>query len=309
MATNVGNIDNVKSGPVLLYFDDGSGWRLIGLTKGDVKFATDPKYKDRVFHQTGETIMGKRMTALNGTVKFTVGEETHENLKMAMPYATVYTDGDKTAIGAGMKSGFDVLESAGRLRIHPINELGTDGDDDPSYTDNDVTIWKVANAKGVERTFTSSDDRVFDVEMDMYPDTTKPAAYCLFVEGDLTVVESTLIAPVVSTVEAEVSDSFTEVPVGGLSSVDTDSQIRVTFSKDMKEHMAESGSFVSLILDSTKAEVAVTAVYDSENKRVVLTPDSALTGGAVYSVVIAGVQDTAGLSLETPVLRSFTVTS
>ncbi len=307
MANNVGNIANVKHGPVLLYFDDGTGERLIGLTKGDVTISVDPKYQDSQFHQTGETVVQKRLLSMAGKVKFTVAEQTVENIAMAMPFAVVYTDGTKKTIGVGIRTGFSLLDSAGKLRIHPINELGMNGDDDPDYLLDDVTVWKAANATGFERTYATSEDRVFDVDIDMFPDLDKPAAYNLYVEGDPAVAGISMTAPSVSTVEAEVSDTFTEVPVAGLSGVDADTAVRVTFSKSVLEHMVESDTLVSLIDDTTRAPVSATLEYDDTNKRVTLTPASALTSTATYQIVVAGIRDASGNTLAAPVLRTITI--
>ncbi len=49
-----------------------------------------------------------------------------------------------------MNAGGDMLDNTVKLRVHPINTLGTNGTDDEDAIDDDITIWKAGNADAVE---------------------------------------------------------------------------------------------------------------------------------------------------------------
>lgn len=295
-----GNINNVKSGPCLIYIDDGSGERLVGLTIGDVEFSIEPNIRERKFHQYGDTAYDYVLQGLAGKVKFSAAETDVDNLKLAIPFGVIFTDGSKKSFGVGLKAGTKLRELAVKIRIHPINQLGTGGDDDPDFVDDDVTVWKCLSMEAFTRKISATDDRTFDISLTVLVDDDKASDYCLWIEGDPAVASIDTTPPTVETVKAEVSSVLTLIPAdaSGLSNVDVNTTIEIVFAEECKSWMAVQ-EYITIIADSDKSAIAGIYVHSvvtgTPNKsKVVFTPDSALSAATKYRVLIGGMKDITG---------------
>jgi hypothetical protein len=313
MATEFGNRANVISGPCLIYVDDGTGERNVGLTRGDVEFTIKPDVREQKFHQYGETPVGYKLQGMGAIVKFSAAEYTIDNLRLAMPWTTLYTDGANQALGHGAQIGLELSDEAVMVRVHPINKRGTDGNDDPTYLHADVTFWKGVNMKETPRKITPADDKLIDIELQCIIDSSKPANYNVCIEGDPDVVGIDVAPPTVASVKAEISDVLTLVPAddAGLVDIDAASVIEVIIAEEIKSWMAVQ-KYITLIKDSDKSIVAGAYVHEvvtgtPDTSKITFTPTSSLTAGAVYQVLIGGLQDISGNTMAGITQRKVTV--
>ncbi|NKY40531.1 Ig-like domain-containing protein, partial [Cellulomonas septica] len=81
--------------------------------------------------------------------------------------------------------------------------------------------------------------------------------------------------------------------------------VRLGFARELRT--ADLTASRVRLLDQSGAAVAATVGWDAPNRTVTVTPTSDLAAGHHYSVVVAGVRDTAGETLPAPVRVPFTV--
>lgn len=298
---NTGNIDNIKQGAAILFVDDGSGERDVGFTGGDFKLNTEPQVKEILTHQGGEVPVDYRGRGMKASLSVGMMEPTLENMAAILPLSVTYTDGTKKSIGVGLGLNQSYGDKAVKLRIHPINSRGTGGIDDPTWLDEDVSVWRAVNMNAVEEDMSGEDVKMYAVEFTILPDFSKPAGHQLYLKGDPTVADVDVTPPDVETVQAEVSDVLTTVPQGGgseLTGVDTDTVVEITMTEETPAHMSTS-KFFQLIADADGAsipcDVTSEVVSGTPNKtKVTLTPSSALSSLTSYWVAVSGVRDVTG---------------
>ncbi|RJR31898.1 MAG: hypothetical protein C4574_00665 [Candidatus Latescibacterota bacterium] len=315
MPTNYGNIANVIQGPCLLYVDNGTGERNVGLTLGNVEVNLVPKYREQKFHQFGDTPVDHKMTGLDGSIKFDIAETTIDNLILCMPQATLYTDGADQAVGFGARINEGITDKTVKLRIHPINKLAADGsgDDDPLFLDDDYTFWKVASIKDLNITFKPAEEHSFPCELATFIDNSKPTLHNVVLRGDPDIADIDVTPPAVSSIKAEVSDVLTLIPAdaAGLADVDGTSVIEVILGEECKSWMAVQ-KYVTVIKDADKTVVAGAYVHTvvagvPNTSKITFTPTAPLTAAAAYQVLVGGIQDISGNAMAGITQRKFTV--
>lgn len=188
------NTKAVQLGPCQIRYRDPDTGEIIaiGATTGGTKLSYEQKFTDIKIDQLGETVVKKILQGESASIEFTIAESGFEKLKLAMPFGNLYTNGSSSAFGIGSNAGGDLLEKSVELFVHPINTEGTAGTDDEDFISNDIQIWQAANASAVELSYAVGETRAYKVNMEIFPDFTRPAGQYLFIIGDPDAADSAL---------------------------------------------------------------------------------------------------------------------
>jgi hypothetical protein len=300
------NPQAISLGACKIWFWDDDDWTAIGATSGGTVISYEPTYYDLKIDQLGETVVKKMLRGESASISFGIAETGLDKLQIAIPFGTVYTDGGDRAMGVGVNAGGDLLDKTLKLKVHPINRRGTGGTDDETYLDDDFIIWKSGNAGAVEIPFSPDEPRVYRVTMAIFPDLDQAAGCYLFIVGDPSVTGFDTTPPAVSAGKVEVAG--VETDIAGAVDVDIDTAIVLTFSEEINPATV-SGSFFILKTDDSTSAVNCTLSYDSDDKKVTMTPPSNLANSTVYEVIVNGVRDLSGNRMSTPYIARFTTES
>lgn len=180
-----GNINAIIRQSANLFYDKGSGYTYAGLSKDGVKVKLDPKFIEIKADQTGDTPVEYVSNGTGLTVEFNALETTLDLLAdIGIPGSVLYTDGTSKALGVGSVVGRKMSSYAVKLKIHPLNTLGTDGADDETVLTEDITVWKAVSMNAIELNQTSQSERVYAIVLTGMPDSTKASDYNLNCKGD-----------------------------------------------------------------------------------------------------------------------------
>lgn len=175
---------NINLGACKIWYHDTNGFVALGATVGGTAIKYSPKFLDLKIDQYGDAVVKKILQSESASISFGIAEAGLERLNIAIPFGTIYADGNQKAMGIGAGVGGDLLERTAKLKVHPINNRGAHYSDDESYTDDDFIIWKAGNASVVELSYSSDSAHTYKVTLDIYPDFAQSAGKYLFVIGD-----------------------------------------------------------------------------------------------------------------------------
>jgi len=295
-ATDVGEI---KIGSAKIWADDGSGYRAIGFTLDDVLFRNMVTYHDTKAGQHGDMIIDKKKIGENAEIEFSMLQSNFDNLKLLLPMSTVYT-GSGTSLGIGSEMYGSLLDEAVKVKIHPINQLGTGGVDDETVLTDDIILWKCANAESAEIPMKSSEDKAYKIKMTAFPDTTKTAGMYLGIIGDPANTTLDVTPPTLSATVGVYADlagpTYTAVVVGTeLGDVLATSRLKFVFSEALNEASAENYKNYSVTRNDTDTQVNLsveTFTYDGTNT--VTITALTLVAAKHYTITVSGVKDVSG---------------
>lgn len=167
-------VENIKLGTCKIKLDATD----LGLTIGGVEVEVSTDTHQTKVDQHGETIVKEFIKGRNMTVRLSLAETTLENMVSVMPGATLITDGGdptKKKVEVTSGTGIDLLTSAGKLTLHPVELPDSDKSED-------LTLPKASTPGGLSFSYKSDEERVFTTEFSAYPDDTG----VLFTYGDET---------------------------------------------------------------------------------------------------------------------------
>lgn len=305
----------IKVGAGKIWIDNGSGYRAIGYTLGNIDINVIPTFRDRKTSQTGITPMDKVLIGQSATIEFKILEDTNDNLLLAIPMASVYTGSGET-LGLGGQLYSSLLDKAVKVKFHPINQLGADGADDETVLTDDWIFWQCANAESAAFSFTDgeSEDKNYAVKMTVFPDTTKAANYCLGVKGDpanttLDVTPPALDDSGTKGVAVLKSASRTRITSGSaLTGCDTPTDILVTMNETLDAGSAiNPGNFLYVDEAAPDTPITITTLALDATAKIITLTVPAQTTGHTYRISFNGLKDLAGNTQIVGVTRSFTI--
>jgi hypothetical protein len=131
----------------------------LGHTDGGCEFAYEPEYTDIVVDLYGNTVVDKALTGEVVRVTVPLAETTLDNLKAAIPTATLVEDttNGKKKLTIGSQAGKRLAEQAKELVLHP----SWLPDSDKSL---DITLHKAVIASEVALPFRKDEKTVYEVE-------------------------------------------------------------------------------------------------------------------------------------------------
>jgi hypothetical protein len=290
----------IKIGSAKVWADNGGGNRAIGFTLDDVVIRKTAEYHDTKAGQLGSMIIDKKLIGESAEVEFSMLQTNWDNLKLALPMSTVYT-GTGTSLGIGNDPYGSLLDKAIKLTIHPINQEGVGGIDDETFLDDDVTLWKCANAEGFELPFKSGDDKVYKIKMTVFPDTAKSAGMYLGIIGDPANTTLDTTPPTLSATVGVYADktgpTYTAVVRGTeLTDVLATSRLKFVFSEALEASSAENYKNYVVTRVDTDVQLDIsgeTISYDPDTFTVTITALT-LVAEKHYSIGVSGVKDVSG---------------
>ena len=149
------DISNVQIGVQKITF----GGRNLGHTDGGCEFAYEPEYTDITVDLYGNTVVDKALTGEVVRVTVPLAETTLENLKEAIPTATLVEDSanGKQKLTIGSVAGKKLSKMAKELVLHP----SWLPDSDKSL---DITLHKAVIVSEVALPFRKDEKTVYEVE-------------------------------------------------------------------------------------------------------------------------------------------------
>ena len=304
---------NIKIGSAKIWTDNGSGYVAAGFTLDDISLKVNQSWHDRKSGQLGETLVDKVIIGESADIEFSMLETTVNNLQLALPMGTVFS-GSGTTIGLGAAVYSSLLTKAVKILLHPINQRGAGGADDETYLDDDVTLWKVANIEGIDLGYKSTEDRVFNVKMSAFADTTKAAGMYLGIIGDPANTTLDVTAPALDDsgtkgVAVLKSAARTRITSGNtLTGVDTPTDILVNMNEALDSGSAlNKANFAYYDEAAPDTLIAITTLALDATAKIITVTVPTQTTGHTYRFVFNGLKDIAGNEQTTAISRGFTI--
>ena len=292
------DIDNIKLGACKIWVDKGAGYSPVGMTQDAQTISYTPKWADVMANETGSVLLDKILIGEELKFAMTFVELTEENFKTAFPNATEFS-GTGKSYGFGKPQYSKVSDTFVKIKIHPMNQVGTSGADDETVLTDDVTFWLCANVAATPIDYVKDKPNALKVEFDVFWDDTKPAGMKMAVKGDPANTTLDVTRPTVSTMKVEKTNVLTAIAHDGtnLTGVDLDTNIEIVFSEEL-----ESGSALNyanyILINQTDGSVfdfsTAAITYTSSTKTVLINPASSITTSIVYAIGVSGVKDTSG---------------
>lgn len=193
----------IQMGAAKIFVDESGVWSDIGATIGGATFDTSVNYFDLMIDQYGDTPVSKRQTGELASISFNIAQNELTLLQLAMPMGTLYSSGGKLALGGGRAPGTDGLGLASKIKLHPINQLGTGGADDETYLDHDIILWKALSTEAIALSYKVGEVQQYAVKMVAFPDTSQASGRQLYLIGDPTATADTTAPDILSSVPAD----------------------------------------------------------------------------------------------------------
>jgi len=181
----MGTIENLELGPAIVEFGEPGALVDLGFTKGGVTMTITTDTADVTTDQFGTVIMKQILVGRNVLVRCPFAETSLDLISSFIPLTSGVVDSvsaDKKHVVINTPVGADLVASASKeLRL--TKSIGSATSTDP----NDVfKFFKAAATGAVEVNFSIEDQRVWEVEFQIYPDQTQNFALGIF--GDETAV-------------------------------------------------------------------------------------------------------------------------
>lgn len=239
------DISKIQMGAAKIFVDEGGVWSDVGATMEGATFETSVNYFDLIIDQFGDTPVSKIQTGELASISFTIAQNELTLLQLAMPMGTLYSSGGKLALGGGRSPGTNALTLAKKIKLHPINQLGSDGADDLTYLDHDIILWKALSTEGIALPYRSGEVQKYAVKMVAFPDTSQTSGRQLYLIGDPSATADTTPPDILSSVPADAAAGV----------VVTASPVLIT-SKPIRTSDETLLGVVKLQVASTHADVA-----------------------------------------------------
>ncbi|MCM3205611.1 hypothetical protein [Paenibacillus illinoisensis] len=156
------DFSKIELGPAIVEYGTGVDMVKFETTIGGVTFATETTYRDQLTDQTGETIVGKRITGRNCSITIPFAEYELSIIPKIMTGASVVTDGTDSKIELKTGVGLNLIDSAKQAVIKPLAKLN-----DPNYW---VTLPKAYSETDLSYAYDNENERITNVTLRSTPD-------------------------------------------------------------------------------------------------------------------------------------------
>lgn len=156
------DFSKIELGPAIVEYGTGVDMVKFETTIGGVTFATETTYRDQFTDQTGETIVGKRITGRNCSVTIPFAEYELSVIPKIMTGASIVTDGTDSKIELKTGVGLNLIDSAKQAVIKPLAKLN-----DPNYW---VTLPKAYSETDLSYAYDNENERITNVTLRSTPD-------------------------------------------------------------------------------------------------------------------------------------------
>lgn len=173
------NFEKIELGPAIVEYGEGADMITFETTIGGVSFTTETTYRDQLTDQTGETVVGKRITGRNCSVTIPFAEYEISVIPKIMAGATVVTDGTDSKIEIKTGVGLNLIDTAKKAVIKPLAKK-----DDPKFW---VTLPRAYSETDLNYTYDNDNERITNVTLRSTPD----AGNVVAVLGDETITATT----------------------------------------------------------------------------------------------------------------------
>lgn len=156
------DINKIELGPCIVEYGEGAEKVSFETTIGGVVLTSETTYRDQKTDQTGETIVGKRITGRNVSVTIPFGEYELSIIPKIMVGASVVTNADKSKVQINTGVGLNLVDTAKKAVIKPIARL----------TDKDywVTIPLAYSETDLSYTYNNENERITNITLRSTPD-------------------------------------------------------------------------------------------------------------------------------------------
>ena len=114
------NFDKIEIGPAIVEFGEGVDMVTFETTIGGIVLTTETTYRDQLTDQTGQTVVGRRITGRNVSVTIPFGEYELSIIPKIMVGAEAVTGADGTKVNIKTGVGSNLLDAAKKAVIKPI---------------------------------------------------------------------------------------------------------------------------------------------------------------------------------------------
>ncbi|OZQ73855.1 hypothetical protein CA598_31690 [Paenibacillus sp. VTT E-133291] len=152
----------IEVGPAIVEYGTGVTMVKFETTIGGVVFTSETTYREQKTDQTGETIVGKRVTGRNVSVTVPFGEYDLPTIPKIMAGAEVVTGaaGSKVVVKTGV--GLNLIDTAKKAIIKPLAKLT-----DPDFW---ITIPLAYSETDLSYSFNNENERITNVTLRSTPD-------------------------------------------------------------------------------------------------------------------------------------------
>jgi len=175
----MGTIENLELGPAIVEFGVSGALVDLGFTKGGVTMTITTDVADVTTDQFGTVIMKQILVGRNVVVRCPFAETDLAKISSFIPLASGVTDATSATqkkVIINTPVGADLVASAS-AQLKLTKSIGSATSTDP----NDVfKFFKAAATGAVEVNFSIEDQRVWEVEFQVYPDASQDFALGVF---------------------------------------------------------------------------------------------------------------------------------
>lgn len=156
------NFEKIELGPAIVEYGDDADKIVFETTIGGITFTTETTYRDQLTDQTGETVVGKRITGRNCSVTIPFAEYELSVIPKIMVGAEVVTDGTDSKINIKTGVGLNLIDTAKKAVIKPLAKK-----DDPNYW---VTLPLAYSETDLNYSYNNDNERITNVTLRSTPD-------------------------------------------------------------------------------------------------------------------------------------------
>jgi hypothetical protein len=157
------NFDKIEIGPAIVEFgESGADQVIFETTIGGVVLTTETTYRDQLTDQTGETVVGRRITGRNVSVTIPFGEYELSIIPKIMVGAEAVTGANGTKVNVKTGVGSNLLDAAKKAVIKPIAHKT-----DPDYW---VTLPLAFPQTDLSYSYNNENERITNVTLQSTPD-------------------------------------------------------------------------------------------------------------------------------------------
>ncbi|WP_438432333.1 hypothetical protein [Gorillibacterium sp. sgz500922] len=169
------NINKIELGPAIVEYGEGADKVTFETTIGGVVLTTETTYREQKTDQTGESVVGKRITGRNVHVTIPFGEYELAMIPKIMAGASIVTKNGNSKVEIKTGVGVNLIDSAKKAIIKPLARL-TDAD----YW---VTLPLAYSETDLSYSYNNENERITNVTLRATPD----ARNIVLILGDETV--------------------------------------------------------------------------------------------------------------------------
>jgi hypothetical protein len=156
------NVSKIEIGPAIVEYGEGAGMVKFETTIGGVVLTTETTYRDQKTDQTGEVVVGKRVTGRNVNVTIPFAEYQLSMIPGIMAGAELVqgAGGSKIRITTGV--GLNLIDTAKKAVIKPLAKLN-----DPDFW---VTLPLAYSETDLSYSYNNENERITNVTLRATPD-------------------------------------------------------------------------------------------------------------------------------------------